>query len=244
MCQIFKTSFSRLNPVPRGQATVIRSFIRGDRGHQQRTIQSDKLPTYLLSFPRFRPARPSQGSSGQGSDMRSNLTPGSLQINLLFTMYAEQAQGVSPGANFYFFKDKVSVSHQHQNLGGAERDRTADPLLAKQVLSQLSYSPIQVAPQGFNQEIRQRLNHKSIQTFQVRSLRSKAQRQIMVGPGRLELPTPRLSSVCSNRLSYGPIRMEQHEDHPVQNTRRPKRGPCLLKKEKRGRRSAPYRPDP
>ena len=27
----------------------------------------------------------------------------------------------------------------------------------------------------------------------------------MVGPGRLELPTPRLSSVCSNQLSYGPI---------------------------------------
>ena len=26
-------------------------------------------------------------------------------------------------------------------FGGAERDRTADPLLAKQVLSQLSYSP-------------------------------------------------------------------------------------------------------
>ena len=27
-------------------------------------------------------------------------------------------------------------------LGGADRDRTGDPLLAKQVLSQLSYSPI------------------------------------------------------------------------------------------------------
>jgi hypothetical protein len=27
-------------------------------------------------------------------------------------------------------------------IGGAERDRTVDPLLAKQVLSQLSYSPI------------------------------------------------------------------------------------------------------
>ena len=26
--------------------------------------------------------------------------------------------------------------------GGAERDRTVDPLLAKQVLSQLSYSPV------------------------------------------------------------------------------------------------------
>ena len=28
-----------------------------------------------------------------------------------------------------------------KRYGGAERDRTADPLLAKQVLSQLSYSP-------------------------------------------------------------------------------------------------------
>ena len=27
-------------------------------------------------------------------------------------------------------------------LGGADRDRTGDPLLAKQVLSQLSYSPL------------------------------------------------------------------------------------------------------
>ena len=31
-------------------------------------------------------------------------------------------------------------------IGGAERDRTADPLLAKQVLSQLSYSP--TVPKG------------------------------------------------------------------------------------------------
>ncbi len=29
-----------------------------------------------------------------------------------------------------------------KKLGGADRDRTDDPLLAKQVLSQLSYSPI------------------------------------------------------------------------------------------------------
>ncbi len=28
--------------------------------------------------------------------------------------------------------------------GGAERDRTADPLLAKQMLSQLSYSPARI----------------------------------------------------------------------------------------------------
>ena len=34
--------------------------------------------------------------------------------------------------------------------GGAEEDRTPDPLLAKQVLSQLSYSPLKmVGPRGF-----------------------------------------------------------------------------------------------
>ena len=32
--------------------------------------------------------------------------------------------------------------------GGDERDRTADPLLAKQVLSRLSYTPIMVGPSG------------------------------------------------------------------------------------------------
>ena len=36
-------------------------------------------------------------------------------------------------------------TNQHQapkrNAGGADRDRTGDPLLAKQVLSQLSYGP-------------------------------------------------------------------------------------------------------
>ena len=30
----------------------------------------------------------------------------------------------------------------HENGGGAEEARTPDPLLAKQVLSQLSYSPL------------------------------------------------------------------------------------------------------
>ena len=53
--------------------------------------------------------------------------------------------------------------------GGGGRDRTDDPLLAKQVLSQLSYAP---------------------------------NRHDGMGQGGLEPPTPRLSSVCSNQLSY------------------------------------------
>jgi hypothetical protein len=35
-----------------------------------------------------------------------------------------------------------------QVFGGARRDRTADPLLAKQVLSQLSYGPVTVGGSG------------------------------------------------------------------------------------------------
>ena len=62
--------------------------------------------------------------------------------------------------------------------GGASRDRTDDPLLAKQVLSQLSYGP-------------------------ERSM-SRSCRRAMVGLGRLELPTSRLSGVRSNHLSYRP----------------------------------------
>jgi hypothetical protein len=54
-------------------------------------------------------------------------------------MYAEQASGHLADANFYFFQGYIrQLLHR---IGGAERDRTADPLLAKQVLSQLSYSP-------------------------------------------------------------------------------------------------------
>ena len=59
--------------------------------------------------------------------------------------------------------------------GGAKEDRTPDPLLAKQVLSQLSYNPIQI---------------------QVR---------IMVGLNGLEPTTSPLSGVRSNHLSYRPI---------------------------------------
>lgn len=108
-------------------------------------------------------------------------------------------------------KTRIFHSHQHQNLGGAERDRTADPLLAKQVLSQLSYSPIQVVPPG---RTRRSVNafEDQIHPVQPKSRAQSAPGQTMVGPGRLELPTPRLSSVCSNRLSYGPKGMEHHDN--------------------------------
>ena len=61
--------------------------------------------------------------------------------------------------------------------GGGERNRTDDLLLAKQALSQLSYTP---------------------------AARRSAPVDKLVGLGRLELPTSRLSGVRSNQLSYRP----------------------------------------
>ena len=63
--------------------------------------------------------------------------------------------------------------------GGADRDRTDDILLAKQALSQLSYSPIVYQYNRFD----------AIK---------------VVGLGRFELPTSPLSGVRSNQLSYRP----------------------------------------
>ena len=71
-------------------------------------------------------------------------------------------------------------------VGGDEENRTPDPLLARQVLSQLSYTPTYV----FFLDFRPFLS----------SLKKK-----LVGLTRLELVTSRLSGVRSNQLSYRPV---------------------------------------
>ena len=81
------------------------------------------------------------------------------------------------------FSLRTSISRP----GGARRDRTDDLLLAKQALSQLSYGP----------------GSATVSIAQLaRSDTPDANK--MVGLGRLELPTSRLSSARSNQLSYKP----------------------------------------
>lgn len=112
--------------------------------------------------------------------------------------------GIRPKSMQTFFLQKtLAVSLNTNRFGGAERDRTADPLLAKQVLSQLSYSPISSIART-----KSRFGNFPRQVIHSRPSSAPAKLPLlgqMVGPGRLELPTPRLSSVCSNQLSYGPI---------------------------------------
>ena len=89
--------------------------------------------------------------------------------------------------------------------GGGERDRTDDLLLAKQALSQLSYTP---APEDRDQG-------SAIRTASLGNSgdarRPRASVLIpdpwllipeMVGQGGFEPPTSRLSSARSNQLSY------------------------------------------
>ena len=88
-------------------------------------------------------------------------------------------------------------NYPDQSLGGGKEDRTPDPLLAKQVLSQLSYTP--------------NCHHEVFLFF----LPSLNQDLVMVGLGRLELPTSRLSGVRSNHLSYKPLSLQLNGLSPV-----------------------------
>ena len=94
-----------------------------------------------------------------------------LQIKVYYTLLHKE---ISFFIFFSFFLFTLFYNYlipQIKSLfGGGKEDRTPDPLLAKQVLSQLSYTP-----------------------------------NLLVGLGRLELPTSRLSGVRSNHLSYKPI---------------------------------------
>ena len=76
-------------------------------------------------------------------------------------------------------------------------------MLAKHALYQLSYGPI-LKP----------LPARAV----VRPNPPEDPRGNVVGPGRLELPTSRLSGVCSNQLSYRPLKRHV-PDREVKNTR-------------------------
>jgi hypothetical protein len=111
--------------------------------------------------------------------------------------------------------------------GGARRDRTDDLMLAKHALSQLSYGPV---PEDECLKLEER---------RMRSIK-------VVGLGRLELPTSRLSSARSNQLSYKPLTLILIKDRdlaraqPARADASHKRSPgacSSAKKEKRRRRN-------
>jgi hypothetical protein len=90
--------------------------------------------------------------------------------------------------------------------GGARRDRTDDLMLAKHALSQLSYGPEPEDECSLARRAEARANQPAFALWapaRQPSLGSRERR--LVGLGRLELPTSRLSSARSNQLSYKPL---------------------------------------
>ena len=89
---------------------------------------------------------------------------------------------------------RISALHRFRQSRDwwSQRDRTDDLLLAKQALSQLSYGP-------------------AIGDCQ----------KLVVGLGGFEPPTPRLSSVCSNQLSYRPVPWSANRLHAVSELTQP-----------------------
>ena len=87
--------------------------------------------------------------------------------------------------------------HYRKCSGGADRSRTDDLLRAKQALSQLSYGPAIRSPDS---------KCRTFGPTQPR-LKTNAAQLVsrVVGLGRVELPTSRLSGVRSNHLSYRPV---------------------------------------
>src|SRR6266508_6981002 len=89
---------------------------------------------------------------------------------------------------------KSSISRTSIPAGGARRDRTDDLLLAKQALSQLSYGPAPTGRSPPSLKLRRA-------AFVSKGLPAEAaERRRLVGLGRFELPTSRLSSARSNQL--------------------------------------------
>jgi hypothetical protein len=124
----------------RGQATSIQHSHQRNQGSNNKNASGQAfLPT---SSPSTKPGRLShlKVSQGLGSDASSQRlkTPGSFQTYLLFTMQTEQASIMRTMQTFISSKDNAPISVNTNRFGGAYRDRTDDPLLAKQVLSQLS----------------------------------------------------------------------------------------------------------
>ena len=100
---------------------------------------------------------------------------------MYYVCYARHISVVTEQALLVRFAHICGCLIQHPS--GDEEIRTLDPLLARQVLSQLSYIPIGYFPYLF-------LNSAMPEP---------------VGLSGLEPPTSRLSGVRSNQLSYKPI---------------------------------------
>ncbi len=110
---------------------------------------------------------------------------GELQTKPFIHDVNQQGMQDFSSSNLFMFRVwNHGLKETKKESGGDRRDRTDDLKLAKLPLSQLSYVPLKLVHHA----------HR----------RGRSRAEMMVGLGRLELPTSRLSSARSNQLSYRP----------------------------------------
>jgi hypothetical protein len=128
-------------------------------------------------------------------EFRELLRRPQTRIDLLFTMSKiPQARPLGARMRSDVFADDYAGQPHRSSIpsGGARRDRTDDLMLAKHALSQLSYGPVP-EDECFTSVLKRISIEERTHSIKV------------VGLGRLELPTSRLSSARSNQLSYKPL---------------------------------------
>jgi hypothetical protein len=227
-CQISEVRYQRSEPIG---ATNF-SFSEDTTGQRDaqpfRAVRRSPATVTQLASLRFSIsnalAAPRQGMLAKANSRSScrvrRLQPGGLQPGGL------QPGGLQPGAGAFrgLRRKPLSARQGWRQLtmfaganigGGGDRARTDDPLLAKQVLSQLSYTP-----DGLHLGLRS--SHRPDRRYAVRRKGNAAaalsafavcyanrcrraaclRQAAVVGQGGFEPPTSRLSSARSNQLSY------------------------------------------
>src|SRR6266851_10255983 len=144
---------------------------------------------------------------------------------------------------------------QPAKAGGARRDRTDDLMLAKHALSQLSYGPVPEDECFYRVRCALAFAGATAQqpSFKKACRAEAAEQRRLVGLGRLELPTSRLSSARSNQLSYKPLTPFLYKRIGALHARSQRQAPAAIaqalkpparvssaKKEKRRRRNPAY----
>ena len=105
---------------------------------------------------------------------------------------------------YVVFKVRGTPQAKLLSANGDGEIRTLDPLLARQVLSQLSYTPIGCGSTLLRQSLFSFAWFDLTKSIHM-DLSSFSRVYVLMGLSGLEPPTSRLSGVRSNQLSYKPI---------------------------------------
>ena len=139
--------------------------------------------------------------------MKGRVIARTIQLGSISSLRCQKSRSARPvednACEVMFSRTNIltRLRRSSTSSGGARRDRTDDLMLAKHALSQLSYGPVTRRRMPF---VLAFAKATAQQPSSEGPAGPKRRARRLVGLGRLELPTSRLSSARSNQLSYKP----------------------------------------